>query len=70
MKPKPVGGYLPSDLEDMPTLCVGQCCSLKIDGPRVRVWLCRSGGGVSIERYDPQTERWRKVEGDCYPTYE
>lgn len=69
MNPKTVGGYLPEDLEPLPTLCVGQCCSLKIDEPKRRVWLCRVGGGVSIERYDEKTGRWETVEGGCEPTY-
>jgi hypothetical protein len=70
MKPKTVGGYLPEDLEDMPTLCTGQCCSLKVESERERVWLCRVGGGVSIERYNSKTGQWRVVEGNCYPSYD
>lgn len=56
--------YEPSELRDLPTLCVGQCCSLKIDTGNMRVWLCRVGGGVTIERY--RNGRWDTVEGDCY----
>jgi len=60
--------YKPSELEDLPTLCTGQCCSLKIETPKMRVWLCRVGGGVSIEKYDGR--RWEVVAGDCYDTGE
>ena len=58
--------YTPDELEDLPTLCVGQCCSLKIDleSPAKRVWLCRVGGGVTIEHYFGR--KWQKVSGDCY----
>ena len=55
--------YSPADLENLPTLCVGQCCSLKIDTGNMRVWLCRVAGGVTIERYDGN--RWNTVAGDC-----
>ena len=68
MKIKPVGGYLPADLRNMPTLCTGQCCSLKIDDGKRRVWLCRVAGGVSIERYDGR--RWEVVNGGCQPEYD
>ena len=58
--------YSPSELENMPTLCVGQCCSLKIDTGNTRVWLCRVAGGVTIEKYDGS--RWNIVAGDCNDT--
>ncbi len=59
--------YSPADLEDMPTLCVGQCCSLKIETPTMRVWLCRVAGGVTIEKYN-QVTGWSTVAGDCEDT--
>ena len=60
--------YSPAELAALPTLCVGQCCSLKIETPTMRVWLCRVGGGVSIEKYNG--ERWEVVAGDCSDTGE
>lgn len=62
-----VMGYTPKDLQDLPTLCVGQCCSLKIEEPTVRVWLCRVAGGVTVEHYRAKTGRWETVAGDCTP---
>jgi hypothetical protein len=58
--------YKPADLEKLPTLCVGQCCSLKIENPGVRVWLCRVAGGVTIENC--LNGRWVTVAGDCEDT--
>lgn len=58
--------YRPKDLEGLPTLCVGQCCSLKIDTGGVRVWLCRVAGGVTIENCI--NGRWVTVAGDCTDT--
>lgn len=58
----------PEDIRDLPTLCTGQCCSLKIEKPGLRVWLCRVAGGVSIEFYIPHTGRWDIVAGDCGAT--
>lgn len=31
------------DLQDLPTLCVGQSCNLKMDDGETRVWLSRCG---------------------------
>lgn len=58
----------PADIQDLPTLCTGQCCSLKIEKPGLRVWLCRVEGGVSVEFYIPHTGRWDVVAGDCTAT--
>lgn len=55
--------YEASDLEDLPTLCVGQCCSLKIEERNKRVWLCRVAGGVTIETYNGT--RWEITAGRC-----
>ena len=55
--------YTAAELEDLPTLCVGQCCSLKVDTGNMRVWLCRVARGVTIERY--RDNRWITVAGDC-----
>ena len=62
-----VAGYDPDELAELPTLCTGQCCSLKIETARTRVWLCRVGGGVTVERYDPKRGRWEVARGDCLP---
>lgn len=56
-----------SELRKLPTICVGQCCSLKIEElaeyHAMRVWLCRVGGGVTIERY--RDGKWITVSGGC-----
>jgi len=62
--------YAREELEAMPTLCVGQCCSLKVDEPRRRIWICRVGGGVTVEHYDQKSGRWENALGDCYNTDE
>ena len=51
------------ELESMPTLSVGQCCSLKVETENVRVWICRVGGGVSVEQCIGG--RWKTVAGGC-----
>lgn len=58
--------YSPAELRDLPTLCTGQCCSLKIETPTMRVWLCRVAGGVTIERL--RDGCWVVVAGDCNDT--
>jgi hypothetical protein len=58
----------PNDIRNMPTLCKGQCCSLKIDQGGRRVWLCRVGGGVTVENL--VNGRWIIVAGDCSQTEE
>lgn len=55
-----------ADIARLATLCVAQCCSLKIEDERERVWLCRVGGGVTVERYNESTGRWEVVSGSCY----
>lgn len=62
--------YTIKELDAMPTLCTGQCCSLKVSEPRRRVWLCRVAGGVSVEHYNPKTGRWSVVLGSCDNTQE
>lgn len=60
--------YTTDDLRRLPTLCVGQADSLKIDNGKTRVWLCRCGiadgmpydNAVTIEKLiDGQ---WTEVE--------
>lgn len=51
-------------LKELPTLRQGHCCNLKVDTPTVRVWVCRVGGGVTVEQYT-QRDGWRRVAGDC-----
>lgn len=65
---RPGARITPADIRELETLCVGQCCSLKIEKPGLRVWLCRVAGGVSIEFYIPHTGRWDVVAGDCNDT--
>lgn len=62
---KPVKGFTREELASLPTLCVGQCCSLKIEDTDRRVWLCRVAGGITIERYDAKKGRWYSAEGGC-----
>lgn len=58
----------PESIENLPTLATGQCCSLKRETPRKRVWLCRVAGGVTVEVYDDDTGRWEVTRGGCYAT--
>lgn len=58
------GIYTPQRIESLPNLCISQCCTLKLDDGTHRVWLCRVGGGVTIEKL--QDGRWDVVDGDCY----
>lgn len=55
--------YRPDDIRDLPTLCVGQCCSLKVETHDTRVWLCRVADGVTVERLD--NGRWYQYDGRC-----
>lgn len=57
--------YIPAQLRDLPALSKSQCCDLKLDTDGQRVWLCRVGGGVTIEYLDA-SGRWRIEDGDCY----
>ena len=54
-------------LKSLPTLYQGQCGHVKVETPAVRVWLCRVGGGVTVEQYAGH-EGWRVVAGDCMDT--
>ncbi|MEE9579945.1 MAG: hypothetical protein V3V74_01345 [Nitrosomonadaceae bacterium] len=51
-------------LKDKPTLHQGQCCDCKIDTGDMRVWLCREGGGVTIEKL--LDGKWDIVAGSYY----
>ena len=53
----------PDDIEDLPTLCTGQCCDLKSETRNRRVWLCRVAGGVTVEAL--RHGRWETVSGSC-----
>lgn len=55
--------YTAQTLATMPTLCTGQCCSLKVETAAMRVWLCRVEGGVTIEEYNGR--RWEIIGGGC-----
>jgi len=35
--------YTADELKDLPTLCIGQTCNLKVKTPNKRVWICRCG---------------------------
>ena len=52
-------------LGEMPTLAQGQCCNLKVETPTTRVWLCRVGGGITIELC--KNGRWTRITGGCIP---
>ncbi len=58
--------YTPDYLRGLATLCVGQCCDLKVGTNTKRVWLCRVGGDVTIERIS--RGRWSTVSGSCTAT--
>lgn len=49
------------ELERLPTLSTGQCCDLKIDDGKTRLWLCRGTGEVSEEKL--VNGRWEIVKG-------
>jgi len=63
--------YTTNELENLPTLCVGQADNLKIETKNKRVWLCRCGvadgmaydNQITIERYI--INQWVTVE--TYP---
>lgn len=55
--------YFASSLIPLTTLCVGQCCSLKIEEGVHRVWLCRVEGGVTVETL--RNGRWQVTSGGC-----
>ena len=59
-----------TELSRLPTLHQGQCCDCKVDAGGIRVWICRVGGGVTIEQYKARTGRWEIVSGDCNATTE
>jgi hypothetical protein len=49
------------ELEKLPTLSVGQCCDLKSDDGKTRLWVCRGTGEVSVEQLTDG--RWTIVKG-------
>lgn len=55
--------YTADEIRDKPTISSGHCCNLKIDAGDMRVWLCRVGDGVTIERLRDGV--WRTVNGGC-----
>jgi len=55
--------YFPADLEPLPTLCKGQCCELKLEDRKHRVWLCATSGGVTVETL--RHGKWRITSGGC-----
>ena len=57
--------YTAEDIKDLPTLCVGQCCSLKVQRGSLRVWYCRVGHGVTTELL-LGNGRWETFDGGCY----
>lgn len=52
-------------LKRMPTLAKSVCADLKVETPALRVWLCRAGGGVTIEQYQQRTGSFHLVTGGC-----
>lgn len=62
--------YALAELEDLPTLCVGQADDLKIDDGSTRVWLCRCGveDGMPFDNLVTVEflENGRWVESDRY----
>ena len=57
-------GLLKEHLEELPTLAQGQADDLKIDTGKIRVWLSRVDGSVSIEAYDEKTGKWELASED------
>jgi hypothetical protein len=58
--------YKAKDLKTLPTISAAHCCNLKVHDDGLRVWLCREGGGVSVEQYDERRGRWVVTDGSCY----
>jgi len=56
--------YVASNMVVFANLASGQCCSLKYEATDHRVWLCRSGGGVTVETL--VDGKWRVFDGGCY----
>lgn len=55
--------YIASNMVVFATLASGQCCNLKYETERHRVWLCRTAGGVTVETL--VDGRWRVTSGSC-----
>jgi hypothetical protein len=55
--------YTKSELRELPTLAQGQCCDLKAEENGRRYWICRMGGGVTVEKLIKG--RWTIVAGAC-----
>lgn len=51
-------------LKHAPTIKSGHCCNLKLEAHPYRVWICRVGDGITIEKYT-QKNGWRNVAGGC-----
>ena len=60
-----IDDYTTAQLKAMPTLCTGQCCSLKVETNTERLWLCRVAGGITLERFNQSEGRWESVAGGC-----
>lgn len=58
--------YTASDLYPLQTITVGQCCDLRRETSTQRVWLCRVGGGVTVETL--HKGRWQIASGSCTET--
>lgn len=58
-----VQNFRASELASEATLSVAQCCNLKADDGERRVWLCRVGGGVTVETL--ADGRWVVTSGSC-----
>lgn len=48
------------ELWGLPTLQERRCCDCKVDTGYVRVWICRSGWGITVEEL--VDGHWRTVE--------
>jgi hypothetical protein len=55
--------WVASELVVFANLASGQCCNLKYETKTHRVWLCRVGGGVTVETLTDG--RWRVSSGSC-----
>lgn len=52
-------------LKELPTITQGHCCNLKQEDEhrRQRVWVCRVGGGITVERMSGGV--WKSIGGGC-----
>lgn len=54
------------DISERRVIHQGQCCNCYYDDGLIRLWVCRVGGGKTVEEHDEETGRWEITQGGCY----